>query len=56
VTIEADGRFFRVAHHDRVESGGRHRHRYHLEEAPEHEVIRRLLRYQPPPDRAGQET
>jgi hypothetical protein len=48
VTIEIDGRFYRVAWHDRVERDGRHRHRYRLEEAPEHEVIRRLLRYEPP--------
>ncbi|GMU65199.1 MAG: hypothetical protein AMXMBFR36_14730 [Acidobacteriota bacterium] len=54
-TIEIDERFFRVAHHDQVERDGRRRHRYHLTEAPEHEVIRRLLRYPPAadPDRPG---
>lgn len=51
VTIEIDGRFYRVALRDRVERDGRHRHRYLLEEAPEHEVIRRLLRYVPEPRR-----
>lgn len=55
VTIEIDGRFYRLVLSDRVERDGRHRHRYLLEEAPEHEVIRRLLRYEPPaaPERPG---
>jgi hypothetical protein len=49
VTIEVDGRFFRVARHDEVHLHGRRRHRYRLAAAGEHDVIRRLLRYELPP-------
>lgn len=48
VTIELDGRYWRVTGHEFVERAGRRRHRYHLTEAGEHEVIRRLLRYELP--------
>lgn len=48
VTIELDGRYWRVTGHELVERAGRRRHRYRLTEAGEHEVIRRLLRYELP--------
>jgi hypothetical protein len=50
-TIEVDGRFFRVASHDEAIRLGGRRHRYRLTLAGEHEVIRRFLRYEPPPPR-----
>jgi hypothetical protein len=54
VTIEIADRFYRVAERDEVERPGGRRHRYRLALAPEHEVIRRLVRYAPPPEaRAG---
>lgn len=49
VTIECGGRYFRVARHDEVHLHGVRRHRYRLVEAGEHDVIRRLLSYRPPP-------
>ena len=48
VTIEIAERFYRMTRHDQVERAGARRHRYRLVEAPEHEVIRRLLRYRVP--------
>jgi len=48
VTIEIAERFYRMTRHEQVERAGGRRHRYRLVEAPEHEVIRRLVRYEAP--------
>jgi hypothetical protein len=48
-TIGVGERFYCVAERDEVVAAGRRRHRFRLVEAPEHEVIRRYLRYDPPP-------
>jgi hypothetical protein len=48
VTIAIGERYYRVAGRDRSYRAGLKRHRYRLVEAPEHEVIRRFLRYEPP--------
>jgi hypothetical protein len=51
VTIEVAERFYKVAGHEIVlqpGQGGLQRHRYRLREQPEHDVIRRLVRYEPP--------
>jgi hypothetical protein len=51
VTIEIGERFYRRIGHEVVGSpgrGGLRRHRYRLREQPEHDVIRRLIRYELP--------
>jgi hypothetical protein len=54
VTIEVAERFYRVAARDQVDRPGGRRHRYRLAPTPEHEVIRRLIRYEPPaPEKRG---
>jgi hypothetical protein len=48
VTVEVAGSFYRVAARDLADGPAGRRHRYRLAPAPEHEVIRRLVRYAPP--------
>lgn len=48
-TIEIAGRFYRVAALDETLRRCGRRHRYRLTPAGEHDVIRRLVRYEPPP-------
>lgn len=48
-TIEVAGRFYRVAELDETSRRSGRRHRYRLAPAGEHDVIRRLVRYEPPP-------
>ena len=46
VTLGIGERFYRIAEQDETGGAGRRRYRYRLVEAPEHEVIRRYLRYE----------
>jgi len=48
VTVEVEGRFFRIADEATVLRPGGKRHAYRLVEAGEHEVIRRLVRWEAP--------
>lgn len=47
-TIEVAERYYRPVHVEPVERGGRKRYRYRLAPAGEHDVIRRLVRYELP--------